>query len=164
MFVESRKRLGLKFFSRLSEAETKAHKALIESGKLTESDFDFAQFIPEDKVPFTLDTTKLATVYWEAGQQLRDTISDVRELILKGKDEGKFLIGEFGQAYWLDKRHGFAPNVTASHTFTPEFFQSAGIPAQPVHNIGCCKAYDTKVGTHVFITEKSKTVIHSAIS
>ena len=141
------------FFSRLSEAETKAHKALIESGKLTESDFDFAQFIPEDKVPFTLDTTKLATIYWEAGQQLRDTISDVRELILKGKDEGKFLIGEFGQAYWLDKRHGFAPNVTASHTFTPEFFQSAGIPAQPVHNIGCCKAYDTKVGTHVFITE-----------
>jgi adenylosuccinate synthase len=43
--------------------------------------------------------------------------------------------------------------VTASHTFTPEFFQSAGIPAQPIHNIGCCKAYDTKVGTHIFISE-----------
>ena len=141
------------FFKRLSDAETKAHKTLIESGKLSESDFDFAQFIPKDKIPFTLDTNKLATVYWEAGQQLRETISDVRELILKAKDEGKFVIGEFGQAYWLDKRHGFAPNVTASHTFTPEFFQSAGIPAKPIHNIGCCKAYDTKVGTHVFITE-----------
>jgi adenylosuccinate synthase len=43
--------------------------------------------------------------------------------------------------------------VTASHTFTPEFFQSAGIPAQAIHNVGCCKAYDTKVGTHVFISE-----------
>ena len=86
------------FFKRLSDAETKAHKSLIESGKLSESDFDFAEFIPEDKIPFTLDANKLASVYWEAGQQLRETISDVRELILKAKDEGKFVIGEFGQA------------------------------------------------------------------
>jgi len=42
--------------------------------------------------------------------------------------------------------------VTASHTFAPEIFQSAGLPVQPVHNIGVCKAYDTKVGTHVFLT------------
>ena len=80
-------------------------------------------------------------------------VCDVRELILRAQDEGNYIIGEFGQAYWLDKRHGFAPNVTASHTFTPEFFQSAGIPAQAIHNVGCCKAYDTKVGTHVFISE-----------
>ena len=73
-------------------------------------------------------------------------------MTLRELDKGRYIIGEFGQAYWLDKRHGFPPNVTASHTFTPEFFQSAGIPVQPVHNIGCCKAYDTKVGTHAFIT------------
>ena len=77
----------------------------------------------------------------------------MRELILRELDKGNYIIGEFGQAYWLDKRHGFAPNVTASHTFTPEFYQSAGIPAQPIHNVSCCKAYDTKVGTHVFISE-----------
>jgi len=53
----------------------------------------------------------------------------------------------------LDKRHGFPPNVTASHSFTPEFFQSAGIPVQPLHTMGVCKAYDTKVGTHDFLTE-----------
>ena len=77
----------------------------------------------------------------------------MRELVLREMDQGRYIIGEFGQAYWLDKRHGFPPNVTASHTFTPEFFQSAGIPAQPIHNVGCCKAYDTKVGTHAFISE-----------
>ena len=77
----------------------------------------------------------------------------MREACLGSLEEGKYIIGEFGQAYWLDKRHGFAPNVTASHTGVPDLFQSAGIPAQPVHTIGCCKAYDTKVGTHVFLTQ-----------
>jgi adenylosuccinate synthase len=24
---------------------------------------------------------------------------------------------------------------------------------QPVHTVGCCKAYDTKVGTHIFLTQ-----------
>ena len=141
------------FFARLEAAETKAHAELIESGALTKEDFNFRQFIPEAAAPFTLDVEKLGSVYWEAGQALIDTIDDIRELVLKAKDTGKYIIGEFGQAYWLDKRHGFSPNVTASHTFTPEFFQSAGIPAQSVHNIGCCKAYDTKVGTHTFLTE-----------
>ena len=138
------------FFARLEAAETKAHAELIKSGALTAEDFNFRQFIPEAAAPFTLDVEKLGSVYWEAGQALIDTIDDIRELVLKAKDTGKYIIGEFGQAYWLDKRHGFSPNVTASHTFTPEFFQSAGIPVQSVHNIGCCKAYDTKVGTHIF--------------
>ena len=66
---------------------------------------------------------------------------------------GRTVSGEFGQAYWLDKRHGFSPNVTASHTFTPEFFESAGVPVQRIHTFGVAKAYDTKVGTHTFITQ-----------
>ena len=41
---------------------------------------------------------------------------------------------EFGQAFWLDKRHGFTPNVTASHTFSSEVFQSACIPLGNVSN------------------------------
>ena len=77
----------------------------------------------------------------------------MRERILSDIAADRRIIGEFGQAYWLDKRAGFAPNVTASHTYTPEFFQSAGIPVQAIHTVGCCKAYDTKVGTHVFLTK-----------
>ena len=141
------------FFERLSQAEIKAHQSLIDSKALNIEAFDFKTFFLSNGLPFQLDSEKLAQTYWDAGQTLRDNITDVRELILKAKDQGQYIIGEFGQAYWLDKRHGFSPNVTASHTFTPEFFQSAGIPAQPIHNVGCCKAYDTKVGTHVFITE-----------
>ncbi len=91
--------------------------------------------------------------YWSAGQALIANIGDVRERVLNILEEGRYMIGEFGQAFWLDKRHGFPPNVTASHTFASEIFNSAGIPTQAVHNIGCCKAYDTKVGTHTFLTQ-----------
>ncbi len=139
------------FFETLTGAETRANAEVIESGAFTKAEFDFSQFAGTG--PFSLDIEALIEAYWAAGQTLAPQIVDVRELILREQDKGNYIIGEFGQAYWLDKRHGFPPNVTASHTFTPEFFQSAGIPAQPIHNVGCCKAYDTKVGTHVFISE-----------
>ena len=139
------------FFETLTAAETRANTEGIEAGIFTSDEFDFGQFA--GTAPFTLDTEKLIETYWQAGQILAPQVCDVRELVLREQDKGNYIIGEFGQAYWLDKRHGFPPNVTASHTFTPEFFQSAGIPAQPIHNVGCCKAYDTKVGTHTFISE-----------
>lgn len=139
------------FFQTLTDAETRANAEVIEAGLFFKQAFDFAQFAGTE--PFTLKTEDLIETYWQAGQTLAPQVCDVRELVLRQQDKGNYIIGEFGQAYWLDKRHGFPPNVTASHTFTPEFFQSAGIPAQPIHNVGCCKAYDTKVGTHVFVSE-----------
>ena len=141
----------LDFFDKLTEAETRANREIIESGAVDKAAFDFGRFV--GKKPFSLDADALVDTYWKAGQTLASQICDVRESVIRAQNEGRYVIGEFGQAYWLDKRHGFAPNVTASHTFTPEFFQSAGIPVQPVHTIGCCKAYDTKVGTHAFLSE-----------
>lgn len=139
------------FFKTLTEAETRAHQSIIEGSAVDPAEFDFSSFA--GKEPFSLDTGALIEAYWKAGQRFATQICDVREAVIRAQNEGKYIIGEFGQAYWLDKRHGFSPNVTASHTFTPEFFQSAGIPVQPVHTIGCCKAYDTKVGTHAFLSE-----------
>ena len=138
-------------FDTLTTAETRANKETVDAGIFPASEFDFRRFC--GPAPFQLETDLLIDTYWEAGQKLLASITDVREIVLQNLEIGRSIIGEFGQAYWLDKRHGFPPNVTASHTFTPEFFQSAGIPVQPVHTIGCCKAYDTKVGTHVFLTE-----------
>lgn len=135
----------------LTIAETRANRETIDAGIFDEAEFDFARFAGSDT--FQLNAELLIETVWAAGQRLLPCITDVREIVLSNLEAGRSIIGEFGQAFWLDKRHGFPPNVTASHTFTPEFFQSAGIPAQPVHTIGCCKAYDTKVGTHVFLTE-----------
>ena len=116
----------------------------------TKDEFDFTRFRGTE--PFSLNLDVLTAAYWQAGTALARNIGEVRELILRELHAGRTIIGEFGQAYWLDKRHGFSPNVTASHTSTPEFFESAGIPVQRIHTFGVAKAYDTKVGTHTFLT------------
>lgn len=139
------------FFEKLTAAETRANDEAIQAGLFSAAEFDFHQF--RGAAPFTLNLERLTAVYWEAGTRLAKNIGEVRELILREVAAGRTIIGEFGQAYWLDKRHGFSPNVTASHTFTPEFFESAGIPVQRIHTIGVAKAYDTKVGTHTFLTQ-----------
>jgi adenylosuccinate synthase len=139
------------FFEKLSIAETKANAEAIELGLFPKSDFDFIRF--KGTTPFTLNIDALTAAYWDAGQELRANIGEVRELVLRELAAGHSIVGEFGQSYWLDKRHGYSPNVTASHTFTPEFFESAGIPVQPIHTFGVAKAYDTKVGTHTFLTQ-----------
>ncbi len=139
------------FFDTLSAAERRANDEAIQLGVLDEAEFDFTVFRGAE--PFSLDLEKLTATYWAAGTKLAPQIKEVREIVRKEMIRGRTIIGEFGQAYWLDKRHGFSPNVTASHTYTPEIFESAGIPVQPVHTFGVAKAYDTKVGTHTFITQ-----------
>ncbi len=139
------------FFDTLTQAETRANGEAIEAGIFSKEEFDFTRFRGSE--PFTLNTEAVVETYWRAGSSLARNVGDVRELILQSLREDRSVLGEFGQSYWLDKRHGFSPNVTASHTHAPEFFLSGGIPAQPVHTIGVAKAYDTKVGTHTFITQ-----------
>jgi adenylosuccinate synthase len=139
------------FFDRLTNAEQRANAEAVEFGVFGPNEFDFTRFRGAE--PFTLNLDVLIEVYWEAGRALARNIGEVRELLLREMGAGNSIIGEFGQAFWLDKRHGFSPNVTASHTFTPEFFESAGVPLQPIHTFGVAKAYDTKVGTHTFLTQ-----------
>ncbi|MBT3667011.1 MAG: adenylosuccinate synthetase [Opitutae bacterium] len=139
------------FFSILTEAETRANQQAKDEGIFKSEEFDFSIFKGED--PYTLNFDNLEEIYWGAGQKLVSCIRDTRNELLKTKSESSVMVAEFGQAYWLDKRHGFTPNVTASHTTTSELFASAGIPIQPTLTIGCCKAYDTKVGTHLFLTQ-----------
>ncbi len=140
------------FFDRLTEAETRANLEAVTQRVFDRGEFDFHPFRDPD-TPFRLDFDHLVDVYWAAGSALAPAIRDIRETVLNILDADRAVIAEFGQAYWLDKRFGFSPNLTASHTFCPEFFQSAGIPMRPMHNVGVCKAYDTKVGTHLFLTQ-----------
>jgi len=139
------------FFDILTNAEMRANADALNDSTFDKNEFDFTIFKGEN--PFELNIEKIIEIYWNAGQSIAKCIGDVREECIKIVENGQYIIGEFGQAYWLDKRHGFSPNVTASHTTVPEFFQSIAMPICPIHVLGCCKAYDTKVGTHVFLTQ-----------
>jgi adenylosuccinate synthase len=139
------------FFDKLTTAELRANAEGLEMGVFSKEEFDFTRF--RGAAPFSLNVDALTETYWSAGTALAKNIGEVRELVIRELHAGRTIIGEFGQAYWLDKRHGYSPNVTASHTYTPEFFESAGIPVQKIHTFGVAKAYDTKVGTHTFLTQ-----------
>ncbi len=139
------------FFDKLTAAEQRANAEAIELGVFSKDEFDFTRF--RGAQPFTLNLDVLTEVYWQAGSALARNIGEVREIVLGELNAGRTIIGEFGQSFWLDKRNGFSPNQTASHTYAPEIFESAGIPTQPVHTMGVAKAYDTKVGTHTFLTQ-----------
>jgi len=139
------------FFEILTNAELRANAEAIEDHIFEKAEFDFYRF--KGAEPFELNLDAVTDCYWQAGTQLAKNVKDVREICHRALAAGQYILGEFGQAYWLDKRHGFSPNVTASHTGVPEIFQTAGLPVMPVHAVGCCKAYDTKVGTHVFLTQ-----------
>ena len=143
------------FFDKLSAAEARANAESVELGIFPHEEFDFTRF--RGAAPFTVNIDELIDVYWSAGQKLAPYIGELRELVLREVRAGHSVIGEFGQAYWLDKRHGFSPNVTASHTYSPEFFESVGVPLQPIHTFAVAKAYDTKVGTHTFITQMEES-------
>ena len=138
------------FFSILTEAESRANKSSIDQELFSKEEFDFSLFAKAN--PFEVNFELLEETYWQAGKRLCKCITDIRENVLSNIEKKRSIVVEFGQSYWLDKRHGFTPNVTASHTYSSEVFQSAGIPLQEISQVGCCKAYDTKVGTHHFIT------------
>ena len=138
------------FFETLTIAETRANQESLNENIFSDNEFNFEIFSTNE--PFDVNFEILEETYWDAGQKLSDCIVDIRCNVLSKLNDKRTVVVEFGQAYWLDKRHGFTPNVTASHTFSGEIFQSAGIPLTEVSQVGCCKAYDTKVGTHHFIT------------
>ena len=138
------------FFETLTISETRANQESLNENIFSDNEFNFEIFSTDE--PFDVNFEILEETYWNAGQKLSDCIVDIRWNVLSKLNDKRTVVVEFGQAYWLDKRHGFTPNVTASHTFSGEIFQSAGIPLTEVSQVGCCKAYDTKVGTHHFIT------------
>ncbi len=139
------------FFDTLTAAEVRANGAMIEKGVFTKDEFDFTRF--KGATPFTFDEDAVVETYWSAGRKIASNIGELREKVLSTIDSGRYVIAEFGQSYWLDKRFGFTRSLTASHTCAQEFFNSACVPLQPLHVMGVCKAYDTKVGNHVFLTE-----------
>ncbi len=139
------------FFDVLTAAELRANAGLVESGRFPREEFDFGRFRGAE--PFSFDVEAVVEAYWSAGQQLRANIGDLRERVLSVLDRGRFIVAEFGQSFWLDKRFGFTRSLTASHTCAQEFFNSACVPLCPLHVVGVAKAYDTKVGNHAFITQ-----------
>lgn len=141
-----------KILEKLSARDRTASAEFLDNGLFNESDFNLSQYLGAEA--YSLNVDKIIHDYWIQGLEVATAlkIEDVGEKVLDFTRAGRFVIGEYGQAYWLHVRHGFTPDVTASRTSAAEFFDSVNIPPSGLSSIGVVKAYSTSVGTQFVLT------------
>jgi adenylosuccinate synthase len=90
----------------------------IELGVFSKEEFDFNRFRGASPFSLNLEAPHRRVL---AGRHRAGARTSAKSANSSSASSaaGRTVIGEFGQSYWLDKRHGYSPNVTASHTFAP---------------------------------------------
>lgn len=85
-----------------------------------------------------------------------DRVVDGRALLYEKLDEGAAIVFEGAQGTFLDLDHGTYPYVTSSHPIAAGACVSAGIGPNAIDRVvGVAKAYTTRVGAGVFLTEQA---------
>jgi adenylosuccinate synthase len=101
-----------------------------------------------------LDVDATVEEYLTYAERLRPYITDTRQVLWKGLEEGRTVLLEGAQATMLDMDHGTYPFVTSSNPTAGGACVGAGIPPTAITQvIGVTKAYTTRVGSGPFPTE-----------
>ena len=142
----------IKFFKEIHETEEKANKKLIETGVISRDDIDYMRFCNSSQVKFNED--EVIDALWETGTRFKDNISDLSLIVHDMLIKGERILAEGAQGRVIDKRWGYSPNVTLSHTIASEVSAGIGVSIDHVDRIvGVLKAYSTKVGVHEFVSK-----------
>ncbi|PIU21654.1 MAG: adenylosuccinate synthase [Candidatus Diapherotrites archaeon CG08_land_8_20_14_0_20_34_12] len=97
---------------------------------------------------------QLVKEYAELGKKLKQYLGDVSLLVQEALDAGKTVLFEGAQGAFLDMDFGTYPFVTSSHPIAGEAFVGTGIgPKQNLKIVGIVKAYTTRVGSGVLVSE-----------
>lgn len=92
--------------------------------------------------------------YYEMGQKLKQYIGNTGDLLAEALEEGKKILIEGAQAFYIDLDHGNYPFVTSSSPNASGCLSGAGIgPTYVKEVIGVMKAYCSRVGEGPFPTE-----------
>ncbi|MFI5913817.1 adenylosuccinate synthase [Dactylosporangium sp. NPDC051541] len=92
--------------------------------------------------------------YLTYAERMRPYITDTRQVLWKGLEEGRTVLLEGAQATMLDMDHGTYPFVTSSNPTVGGACVGSGIPPTAITQvIGVTKAYTTRVGSGPFPTE-----------
>ena len=141
----------IRFFENIHETEKKANKKIIEAGVISESDIDYMRFCNKAQAGF--NDGVIIDALWETGIKFRDNIKDLSLIVHDMLMQGKNILAEGAQGRVIDKRWGYSPNVTLSHTIASEISAGIGVSMDHIDSImGVLKAYSTKVGVHVFVS------------
>lgn len=100
------------------------------------------------------DFQEMYDTYYQYGQQLAKYVEDISVLLDKAIKEDKNVLFEGAQGTLLDLDHGTYPFVTSSHPTAAAACLGSGIGPKQINSvIAVTKAYVTRVGEGLFITE-----------
>ncbi|WP_433081731.1 adenylosuccinate synthase [Dactylosporangium sp. CA-052675] len=101
-----------------------------------------------------IDVDAVVEEYLTYAERMRPYITDTRQVLWKGLEQGRTVLLEGAQATMLDMDHGTYPFVTSSNPTAGGACVGAGIPPTAITQvIGVTKAYTTRVGSGPFPTE-----------
>jgi adenylosuccinate synthase len=101
-----------------------------------------------------IDLDAVVEEYLTYAERMRPYITDTRQVLWKGLEEGRTVLLEGAQATMLDMDHGTYPFVTSSNPTVGGACVGSGIPPTAITQvIGVTKAYTTRVGSGPFPTE-----------
>ena len=94
-------------------------------------------------------------VRWaRAVEALKPFMADTVEVINEKLDEGRDVLAEGAQAYWLDINHGMYPMVTSSSTTVNGLMDGLGVSHKHIRKVtGVAKVVTSHVGGGPFVTE-----------
>ncbi|OPX36994.1 MAG: adenylosuccinate synthase [Desulfobacteraceae bacterium 4484_190.1] len=120
------------------------------SSNLKEKNFYLHEFLGAE----TLEMQPILDKYLDMGEKLSPFITDVSVELDQALKAGKKILFEGAQGTQLDVDHGTYPFVTSSNPVAGAACAGAGIgPNQLHHVLGIVKAYTTRVGAGLFVTE-----------
>ncbi|MEV6928397.1 adenylosuccinate synthase [Dactylosporangium sp. NPDC051485] len=101
-----------------------------------------------------IDVDAVVEEYLTYAERMRPYITDTRQVLWRGLEEGRTVLLEGAQATMLDMDHGTYPFVTSSNPTVGGACVGSGIPPTAITQvIGVTKAYTTRVGSGPFPTE-----------
>lgn len=138
------------FFRTISQKDARRVDPLQKVGLRFTS--DFTRFMDKRRFAFNID--QIIDEYWEMGQEIVNRVGDIGGYCNRHLRRGQEFLGEVSQGFLLDVVEGLPPNTTSSQTTSGIVPLSMGIAPQYLRNVlGVTKAYETKVGAHVFPEE-----------
>ncbi len=95
-----------------------------------------------------------ASTWIKSAQSLEKYLADTTEIINDHLKDGKRVLAEGAQAYWLDINHGMYPAVTSSSTTVSGLLDGLGVSAKYIGKVtGVTKAVKSHVGGGPLVTE-----------
>lgn len=110
------------------------------------------------------DIDEQVALFIESARSLEPYMADTIEIINDCLYQGKNVLAEGAQAYWLDINHGMYPAVTSSSTTVSGLLDGLGVSAKYLGKvIGVTKAVKSHVGGGPLVTEVTDEKLASKV-